>query len=64
MLRMAGTNLAEWERLGGRVYDVDSLKTPHVVPIIESLGQSDVDVAIEVGGGSWPVTEMARLPRA
>ena len=56
-------DLDEWRFHGGRVYDYESLKLPHVVSLIESLDYPNRHpVVIDVGGGECSVVHSARLP--
>lgn len=53
-----------WHFHKGRVYDYETLKLPHVVPVIETLPYaSEKPVVIDVGGGNCSIVHSARLPR-
>ncbi len=62
--------LEQWQRLGGRCYDVASIKDPHLVPVIEALDYPSTNpVAIDVGSGVQSMASRAqvngrRLPTA
>lgn len=56
-------DLDEWRFHGGRVYDMNTLKEPHVIPLIESLYYDrENPIAIDVGSGSWSLVDHSRLP--